>query len=228
MRLARLLLLALLAGCAHHNATIPLNEHGLAVVGSSSLHQRLVAANPGKDMVDLETHVPGVKLDIRYATDDNFMKRRLYDAPRAFLRRPAADALRSVQEELRTRGLGLKVFDAYRPYTITKRMWEAIRNPDYVADPAKGSRHNRGCAVDVSLISLADGNELPMPTGYDAFEPAAAHTFEALPSEAKANRALLKEVMERHGFDAFASEWWHYDFRGWENYELLDLPFEGL
>jgi D-alanyl-D-alanine dipeptidase len=107
-------------------------------------------------------------------------------------------------------------------------MWEPIRNPDYVADPAKGSRHNRGCAVDVTLVSLATGEELPMPTPYDDFTPRAHHEFADLPPEAIANRLLLRETMERHGFVALESEWWHYDFRGWEKYELMDVGFKEL
>jgi len=103
-------------------------------------------------------------------------------------------------------------------------MWEPIRNPDYVADPAKGSRHNRGAAVDLTLIDLRTGAELAMPTQYDDFTARASHEFNDLPADAIANRALLREVMVKHGFDPLPSEWWHYDFRGWERFELMDVP----
>ena len=187
---------------------------------------RTIPTNPGEQLVDLATL--GIPLDIRYATPNNFMNKTLYPVAKAYLRAPAAEALANVQRDLANRGLGIKVFDAYRPYRVTVAMWEPIKNPDYVADPAKGSRHNRGAAVDLTLIDLKTGAELPMPTGYDDFTPRAAHAFEDLPADAKANRALLREVMEKHGFDALPSEWWHYDFRGWEKFDLLDVDLTAL
>jgi D-alanyl-D-alanine dipeptidase len=147
---------------------------------------------------------------------------------KVFLRRPAAIALHDVERELAREGLGLKIFDGYRPYRVTVRMWKPIRNPDFVADPAKGSRHNRGAAVDLTLIDLRTGRELAMPTGYDAFTVKARQDYNDLPAEAIANRARLRDVMTRHGFDPLPSEWWHFDFRGWEKFELLDLPLEKL
>jgi D-alanyl-D-alanine dipeptidase len=107
-------------------------------------------------------------------------------------------------------------------------MWEPIKNPDYVADPKKGSRHNRGAAVDLTLIDLKTGAELPMPTPYDDFTPRAAHAFDELPPDVLANRALLRGLMEKHGFDPLPSEWWHFDFRGWERFDLLDVAFAEL
>ena len=154
------------------------------------------------------------------------MHAKLYPVSKVLLRRPAAIALHEVERELARDGLGLKIFDGYRPYRVTVRMWKPIRNPDFVADPAKGSRHNRGAAVDLTLIDLRTGHELPMPTGYDDFTPRARQDFNDLPAEAIANRAKLREVMTKHGFDPLPSEWWHFDFRGWERFELLDLPFE--
>ncbi|MBI2213037.1 MAG: M15 family metallopeptidase [Acidobacteria bacterium] len=227
MKSARIasLLIVLAAACS---ASVRPNEFGLRVVGDEATYARHVGREPGTKLVELTTAVPGIALDIRYATENNFMKRALYTEPAAFLRAPAARALAAVQDELRGQGLGLKVYDAYRPYSVTKAMWESIRNADYVADPAKGSRHNRGCAVDVTLIRLSDGMELPMPTPYDDFTPRARHDFAGLPAEVIANRRLLRESMERHGFVAFESEWWHYDFKGWETYELMDLGFQAL
>lgn len=192
------------------------------------MHEQLVREDPSKALVDLTTAIPGARFDIRYATGDNFMRKPLYPEARVFLRCPAAMALRDAQTELSQRGLGIKIFDGYRPYRVTVAMWEPIRNPDYVADPAKGSRHNRGAAVDLTLIDLKTGSELPMPTGYDDFTPRAAQSFMELPEEQIRNRELLRDVMERHGFKALPSEWWHFDYVGWEKFELLDLPFSAL
>lgn len=219
-------LFLLLVLTSSRGAAIAPNEYGLRVVSDEATYEKLVAADPDKKLVDVNAVAPGVVLDIRYATTNNFMKRVLYPEAAAFLRAPAAKAIAAVEAELRPKGLGLKIHDAYRPYSITRAMWEPIKNPDYVADPAKGSRHNRGCAVDLTLIRLTDGSELPMPTPYDDFTPRAHHDFNALPADVLENRKLLRETMERHGFVAFESEWWHYDFEGWEKYELMDLEFD--
>lgn len=221
-----LLALAAVAGC--RPAAAPRNPYGLEVVGSVEQYREQVRRAPEKELVDLAAAVPGVVLDVRYATPENFLGRALYPVPRALLRRPAAEALAAAQRELAAEGLGLKVWDAYRPYAVTVAMWEPIRDPDYVADPAKGSRHNRGCAVDVTLVRLATGEELAMPTAHDDFSERAAHGYADLPAEALANRERLRAVMERHGFAPLPSEWWHYDFAGWERFELLDLPLEAL
>lgn len=186
-------------------------------------YRESVARDPEMRLVDLATL--GIPLDIRYATANNFMKQTLYPSPRAFLRAPAARALAEVQRELAAQGLGLKVFDGYRPYAVTVAMWEPIKNPDYVADPKKGSRHNRGAAVDLTLIDLKTGAEVPMPTPYDDFTPKAAQSFNDLPADVLANRALLNDVMTKHGFDPLPSEWWHFDFRGWERFDLLNVSF---
>ena len=222
-RRINLALLLFAAACAT-SVAIPTNRYGLRVVPDRSTYERLVRADTTKRMVDL-AGIPGLRLDIRYATPDNFMKRPLYAAPRAFLRAPAAHALQKIQDDLAEEGLGLKVWDAYRPYSVTEAMWEPIRNPDYVADPARGSRHNRGAAVDVTLVDR-NGYELIMPTGYDDFSPRAAHTYADLSPQMRLNRQKLLDIMTKHGFDPLPSEWWHYDYRGWERFELMDVPFE--
>lgn len=219
-------LLLLVAACSTGTLHIPRNEYGLAVVPDRNTYERLAAADPEKRLVDLASL--GIPLDIRYATENNFMKQRLYPVARAFLRAPAARALGEVQRELAPRGIGIRVFDGYRPYRVTKAMWEPIRNPDYAADPAKGSRHNRGAAVDLTLVDLRTGAELPMPTPYDDFTPRAHHDFAELPPDVLRNRALLRDTMTRHGFDPLPSEWWHYDFRGWDRFELMDVGLEEL
>ena len=222
-RLALLLTLACSAVTA-----VPTNQHGLRVVPDAAVYERLARANPETALVDLAGAVPGVVIDIRYATADNFMKRPLYPVARAFLRTPAAEALRRVQEDLNAQGLGLKVFDAYRPYAITEAMWEPIKDEDYVANPAKGSRHNRGAAVDLTLIDLRTGKELPMPTPYDDFTPRARHDFNDLPADVIGARERLRLVMTRHGFEPLPSEWWHYDFKGWERFDLMNVPLEAI
>lgn len=224
MTTRRLVLFALLAlACT---VAVPANRYGLHVVSDLATYERLARRDPGKGLVDLATL--GIATDIRYATPNNFMKETLYPVAKSYLRAPAARALADVNRELAARGLAVKVFDGYRPYRITEKMWEPIKNPDFVADPAKGSRHNRGAAVDLTLIDAKTGAELAMPTPYDDFTNRARHDFNDLPAEALANRALLRDVMTRHGFEPLPSEWWHYDFRGWERYELLDVPLEAL
>jgi zinc D-Ala-D-Ala dipeptidase len=223
-RTFRLLPLLLFLACA---TSVPTNRYGLAVVPDLATYRRLVNTDPRKELVDLGSFIPGALLDIRYATADNFMKTTLYPVAKAYLRRPAAEALRDVQRELQQHGLGLKIYDGYRPYRVTEAMWEPIRNPDYVADPAKGSRHNRGAAVDLTLVD-ASGRELPMPTAYDDFTTRARHDFDDLPADAIANRARLRDVMTRHGFELLPSEWWHYDYSGWQQFELMNVPLEKL
>jgi len=219
------LLLAL--ACATAPA-IPKNRYGLEVVPDYATYARLAAANPDKRLVDVQSADPAIRLDVRYATTNNFMHATLYPVARAFLRAPAAAALHAVQQDLAREGLGLKVFDGYRPYSITERMWEPIRNPDFVADPAKGSRHNRGAAVDLTLVDLKTGEELPMPTPYDDFTSRARQDFNDLPAEAIANRAKLRDAMTRHGFVPLPSEWWHFDFGGWEKFELMNVDLAEL
>ncbi len=218
-----MVIFAALAGCT---PAIPQDEQGLPVIRSLALYKELVRRDPAKRLVDLRDTIPGMVIDIRYATDENFMKQPVYNSARPLLRVPAARALQAVQRELAAQGLGIKVWDAYRPYCVTQKMWDLIRDPDFVADPAQGSRHNRGAAVDLTLVDLSTGRELEMPTAYDEFSPRAHHDFPELGKQAMRHRALLREVMERHGFERFPTEWWHYDFRGWERFELMDLLLE--
>lgn len=216
-------LVLVIAACA---SAPPTNRERLGVVTDPAVYRQQVQRDPDKQLVDLRSL--GIPLQIHYATDRNFMKRKLYPEDRAFLRAPAARALVEVQRELAPMGIGIKVWDGYRPYSITEAMWEQIGNPDYVADPAKGSRHNRGAAVDLTLIFLRPGDTLAMPTPYDDFSTRARHDYEHLPKKVLEHRALLRDVMVKHGFEPLPSEWWHYDFKGWERFELLDLPFEAL
>ena len=140
----------------------------------------------------------------------------------------AAEALAAVQHELAARGLGLKVFDGYRPYRVTEAMWEPIQNPDFVADPKEGSKHNRGCAVDLTIVDAKTGADISMPTPYDDFTPRAGYAFADLPADVLEHRALLRGVLERHGFEAIDSEWWHFDYQDWRSYRIGNQTFEQL
>ncbi|APF17406.1 D-alanyl-D-alanine dipeptidase [Caldithrix abyssi DSM 13497] len=179
------------------------------------------------EFVDIQKMNPSIILDIRYATSNNFLHRAVYDQARCFLVKEAALKLNEVQKELQTLGLGLKIFDAYRPLSVQKAMWQIMPDARYVANPAKGSRHNRGCAVDLTLVD-STGKELPMPTEYDDFTKRAHHNYMKLPASIRLNRWILKTVMEKHGFKPISSEWWHYDMVGWQKYPVMDLSFSQI
>lgn len=177
-------------------------------------------ALPGHDFVDLAVFIPGVVVELPYATENNFFKKRFYNSNRCLLRRGVAERLLAAQRELNAQGLGLKIWDGYRPRSVQYEFWKTLPDARYVADPNKGSRHNRGAAVDVTLIDLKTGKELPMPTGYDDFTPKAAADFKLTSPETTKNRALLQHIMVKHGFEIFPSEWWHFDAKGWEQFPL--------
>lgn len=180
---------------------------------------------PDEPLVDLARVDPRIVLDLRYATENNFLGRKLYPVARCLLRESVAHRLRRVQDDLEAQGLGLKVFDGYRPLSVQKKMWEVMPDPTYVADPAKGSRHNRGAAVDLTLVDAA-GNELPMPSEFDEFTERAHRDYAGGTDEQRRNRRILQDAMERHGFTGLDSEWWHFDAPGWTSYPVLDQPLE--
>lgn len=204
------------------------NAHGLRVVTKPADYLRQVRRTPDSELVNLAEFIPGIMLDIRYATPANVLGRPLYPQPAAYLRRPVARALRAVQLELAAVGIGLKVFDAYRPYSVTVAFYDHVGDETYAAPPWRGSRHNRGCSVDVALVSLRTGQALPMPTDFDELTPAAHADFAQLPPLALLNRAVLRAVMSRHGFRQYPGEWWHFDHSCWEEHDLLDLAFDAL
>ena len=185
-----------------------------------------IKAKPNTRLVEIKNYVPGIVLDIRYATTNNFTHHVMYKQARAFARLPVALALRDAETDLKTQGLGLKIYDAYRPYAITVKFYETALDTNFVADPRKGSKHNRGCAIDLTVIDLKTGKELDMPTPFDSFSRRAGAYYQNLPPQQLANRELLKNVMQAHGFKVNPTEWWHYDFIGWQYYPLLDIPFE--
>ncbi|MGB7442353.1 MAG: M15 family metallopeptidase [Coleofasciculaceae cyanobacterium] len=175
-------------------------------------------------LIDIHSVNPNIILDIRYATENNFLQRKLYPVARCVLRGGAARRLSEVQEYLETKGLGLKVFDCYRPLSVQKQMWQVKPDSRYVANPARGSRHNRGAAVDLTLVD-SNGNELEMPTDFDDFTEKAHRNYQGGSAEARKNSQILEEAMERSGFISLATEWWHFDAPNWQNYAILDVKF---
>lgn len=181
------------------------------------------------DLVELIALDSTFRLDIRYATANNFMGAAFYAEPRAFLQRPAAEALVRVQARLRSQGYGLLIFDAYRPWYVTKTFWDATpeHQKHFVADPSRGSVHNRGAAVDVTLIDLRTGEPVEMPSGYDEFTERAYADYPGATPEQRRNREILREAMEAEGFVVYPYEWWHFDYQG-GRYRILNVRFEEI
>ena len=173
--------------------------------------------------MDVGAADPELLLDIRYATDENFLGRAVYDAARCLLVPDAAERLLTAERTLRADGYRLVIWDCYRPRSVQYLMWEILPDPDYVADPERGSRHNRGAAVDVGLRAL-DGSEVPLPTAHDDFSPRAHREATDLPPAAIAASQRLERAMTAAGWIPLATEWWHYDAPGWERYPLRDDP----
>ena len=206
-----------------------LNKYGLWIIKNTVQLQKTVTQNPSKAMVDLMQTIADIQFDLRYAGTYNFMHQKLYPSIKTtYLRKAAADSLAAVQQELQNKGLGLKIFDAYRPYSVTEKLWEPVKDDRYAADPKKGSGHNRGIAVDLTIIKLDNKEELNMGTGFDNFSDTAHHAFRNLPQPILQNRLLLKTTMEKHGFKALDTEWWHYYLPNTTAYELLDIDFKKL
>ena len=182
------------------------------------------------DLVELVRLDRGLRLDIRYATANNFAGRPVYSQARAFLQRPAAEAVVRAHRALRRRGYGLLVFDGYRPWHVTKLFWDLTPadKKQFVADPARGSRHNRGCAVDLTLYDLRTGKEVPMPSAYDDFTERAHVNYAGGTADERAARDLLRAAMEAEGFKVYEPEWWHYDFKDWQQYPILNLSFDEI
>lgn len=179
-------------------------------------------------LVSVNTIYPALLQEIRYATPYNFTGKTLYPAPVLFVHEEAAKALQRVQEELANEGLGLKIYDAYRPLSVQAAMWKLVPDERYVSNPAKNKgKHTRGTAVDVTLVDRL-GKELKMPTDYDDFSEKAHRQSRAWTEEERANSQKLEEVMKKHGFLPFSFEWWHFDYVDWEKYPPLDIRIEDL
>ena len=182
------------------------------------------------DLVDVTAYDPTIKLDIRYATNLNFLGTPVYSEARAFLQRPAAEALARASGKLRPLGYGLLIHDAYRPWYVTKMFWDAtpVDKKIFVANPAEGSRHNRGCAVDLTLYDLKTGKLVEMPGGYDEMSKRSYASYPGGTALERSHRELLRSTMESEGFNVYPFEWWHFDFRDWQRYPILNLTFEQL
>jgi D-alanyl-D-alanine dipeptidase len=185
-------------------------------------------ATRAADLVELVKLDPTIRLDIRYAGPNNFLGKPVYPEARALLQRPAAEALVAAHKDLAAHGYGLLVHDGYRPWAITKLFWDMTSGlqREFVADPAQGSKHNRGCAVDLTMYDLAFGTAVEMPSGYDEMTPRAYPDYKGGPPEARGKRDLLRWAMERHGFTVEPNEWWHFNYKDWALYPILDISFQ--
>ena len=191
---------------------------------------RLKADDPNR-LIELVTLDPAIRLDMRYATANNFTGRVLYDEARAFLAAPAAQAVARASTAAQADGFGLTIYDAYRPWRITKKLWDATPvgpKKEYVANPKRGSKHNRGCAVDLTLHDLRTGQLVEMPTEFDDFSEKAHRDYMGATPAALANRARLQRYLEAEGFVGLSNEWWHFDFTGWEQFPVMDIPFNKI
>jgi D-alanyl-D-alanine dipeptidase len=241
-----LLALACLGACAAHPsggvaAEVPPEGaffHLVPIRPVSELLPIALAAHPpvesgefrAPDLVELVALDATFKLDVRYATTRNFLSTPLYSQGRAFLQRPAAEALVRVQKALAREGYGLLIHDAYRPWYVTRIFWDATtgENHKFVADPSTGSRHNRGCAVDLTLYDLRSGKPAEMPSLYDEMSPRAYPGYEGGTQDARARRDLLRRHMEAEGFAVYEYEWWHFDYRDWKSYAIQNVRFEDI
>jgi zinc D-Ala-D-Ala dipeptidase len=182
------------------------------------------------DLAELVKLDSTIKLDIRYATSNNFLGRPVYKEGRAFLQRPAAEALTRANRRLREKGYGLLVFDGYRPWSVTKLFWDSTPQDKkrFVADPSQGSRHNRGCAVDLTLYDTRSGHEIEMPSVYDEMTERAYPNYSGGTEEQRRMRETLREAMESEGFTVYEFEWWHFDYKDWKRYPILDIGFDQI
>lgn len=184
-----------------------------------------------KRLLELIKLDPAIRLDMRYSTANNFTGQILYDEARAFLAAPAAQAVARASKMAQADGFGLTIYDAYRPWRITKKLWDATPvgpKKNYVANPKRGSKHNRGCAVDLTLHDLQTGQLVEMPTEFDDFSEKAHRDYMGASAVAIANRARLARYLEAEGFVGLSNEWWHFDFTGWEQFPVMDIPFNKI
>jgi D-alanyl-D-alanine dipeptidase len=202
----------------------------LNIVNQASEYKTSIKTNPKLELIELKTIVPHIRYDLKYATSDNFTSVRLYpsNTQSTFLRKEPAEALAQIAKTLEAKGLGILVWDAYRPYHVTVKFWELIKDERYVANPSKGSGHNRGIAIDMTLYDLKTGALLDMPTSFDDFSEKAHHGADNVTSRQKDNREMMRNLMEKHGFLKFQTEWWHYYWPNGEQYNVLDFDFKQI
>ena len=205
------------------------NTFGLNVIDNIRDYENATAKDSSAKLVLLTNYVPHLKTDFVYASPQNFTRRVLYHHPKPYALLPVAQALARVAEDLEKQGLGILLFDAYRPYSVTEKMWQAVPDSRYAANPKTGSDHNRGLAVDISLYNLHTGAEIPMPTGFDNFSDTAHSNFTQLSDEVLCNRKLLRDAMQKQGFMQLSTEWWHFYLpHPNKKYPLMDISFDEL
>lgn len=178
-------------------------------------------------LVELQKIIPAIEIESKYATEDNFVKKRMYPSAKCYLIQEAAYALKNAADQFKKLGYTIKVWDGYRPLSVQYVLWQLVPDEKYVADPAKGSKHNRGCAVDLTLLDK-NGQELSMGTDFDDFTEKALRSFKNLPQEVLENRNLLQSIMEANHFIGWETEWWHFDFEGWINHPVQNVSFDDL
>ena len=199
------------------------------VINNVATYKKSILADSMNRLVPLQTLIPQLIIDLKYGTKNNFTHTVLYHKPVAYARLQVALTLKKINDELNQMGLGLKLFDAYRPYKVTQQMWKVVPDERYAANPAKGSGHNRGAAVDVTLVNLSTNTELEMPTAYDDFSEKAHHNYMKLSPAVLENRQRLKTTMEKYGFQSLSTEWWHYSLpKASDRFDLLNLSFTQL
>jgi zinc D-Ala-D-Ala dipeptidase len=210
-------------------ACLPLLAQPINIITSKKQYQLSIDSNTQKKLVNIKKRIPSIILDLRYNSANNFTKTKLYKkANTTYLRIEPTTALLNIQNDLLQKGLSIKIFDAYRPYAATKLMWNLIHDERYVANPKSGSNHNRGLAIDLTIVNLKTTQELDMGTGFDNFTDTAHHSFSNLSELVLENRKLLKSIMEQVGFKSFDTEWWHYTWPNNLDYEIMNLSFKEL
>lgn len=199
-----------------------------SIQGRAQIAAKPAAGTREADLLELVKLDKTIKLDIRYARTDNFVGKVVYPEARAFLQRPAAEAVIRVHKALKKQGLGIVVFDGYRPWSITKLFWEVTPDAQrkFVANPKFGSRHNRGCAIDLSIFDLKTGKLVPMPSDFDEFTERASPDYKGASADETRNRELLRRLMEAEGFTVNKNEWWHFDYKDWQTYAIYDISFD--
>jgi D-alanyl-D-alanine dipeptidase len=205
------------------NNDLPVSRYGLPVIKGPEVYAKMIKADSDNALLDMRKILPSARFDVTYAGTNNFLKRKIYPTADLFMRAPAAHALVKVSEILRKKGFGLLLFDGYRPYSVTELFYEEIKDTTFVADPRKGSKHNRGMAIDLTMTDLKTGQPVQMPSGYDEASERAYHNYNGGDPSALKNRAILRDAMLQAGFQIFVYEWWHYDYRGWESCKTYDL-----
>lgn len=223
----KLIILAFCLGFPFLSLVSQPSQNKLNVLGRKG-YELSIQKTPNKELLNLEKIIPEILLDIKYATPDNFTKQVIYKEAKAFARKPVAEALRKANLEFSQLGYSIKIFDAYRPYRATVKFFEIVGDTRYVASPKNGSRHNKGCAIDLTLVDTKTKRELPMPTEYDSFRKEAWAEAPVSDPEILKNRTTLIQVLSKYGFRVNKTEWWHYDFLDCFGFEVLDIPFEEL